>query len=428
MAGSDRYPFRFRVRPDEQHSDRHNGHGQGYESDESLEDQIGHEAILPRATGRALKAASDFTENRRGRRRPLVRQTAGVAPVSSAPSGRDSQLDVALLPLRVFLGVTFCFAGLQKLANPNFFRAASPSSIQAQLVGALHSSPIHPFLGDLVHLAVPLGIVIALGELAIGLGVLAGTLTRVAAVAGMVLSLGLFLTVSFHDTPYYTGSDIVFLLAFSPLAIAGAGRRFTVTALLERQAIAAATAASANPKPVAVPTGGGDTAADEGRRRLVLTGVAVAALSTVWALAGGLAAGVGRAIGGTKAPSSQSILAAGSSSGTPAPETPGAGDHGGVEVGLASQVPVGGAASFKDPATGDPAVVVRSSSTTFLAFDAVCPHAGCTVAFDHRNDILVCPCHGSQFNASTGSVETGPAVRGLRPIAITESGGVLYTS
>ena len=47
-----------------------------------------------------------------------------------------------LLPLRLFLGVTFVFAGLQKLANPDFFRASSPISIHAQLVGASRTSPI----------------------------------------------------------------------------------------------------------------------------------------------------------------------------------------------------------------------------------------------------------------------------------------------
>ncbi len=41
-----------------------------------------------------------------------------------------------LLPLRVFLGFTFSFAGLQKLANPGFFDASNPASIQAQLAGA----------------------------------------------------------------------------------------------------------------------------------------------------------------------------------------------------------------------------------------------------------------------------------------------------
>ena len=50
----------------------------------------------------------------------------------------------ALLPLRAFLGITFCFAGLQKLANPNFFDPNSPSGIQAQLVAANRTSPLHP--------------------------------------------------------------------------------------------------------------------------------------------------------------------------------------------------------------------------------------------------------------------------------------------
>jgi hypothetical protein len=50
----------------------------------------------------------------------------------------------ALLPLRAFLGFTFCFAGLQRLANPGFFQASNPGSIQAQLAGSARSSPIHP--------------------------------------------------------------------------------------------------------------------------------------------------------------------------------------------------------------------------------------------------------------------------------------------
>ena len=52
----------------------------------------------------------------------------------------------ALMPLRLFLGVTFIYAGLQKLANPNFFRAASPISIQAQLIASSHTSPLHAIL------------------------------------------------------------------------------------------------------------------------------------------------------------------------------------------------------------------------------------------------------------------------------------------
>jgi thiosulfate dehydrogenase [quinone] large subunit len=72
----------------------------------------------------------------------------------------------ALLPLRAFLGFTFCFAGLQKLANPNFFNANSPSGIQAQLIASIRISPLHSILGHFLHFATALGVLIALGELA----------------------------------------------------------------------------------------------------------------------------------------------------------------------------------------------------------------------------------------------------------------------
>src|SRR5580698_9703055 len=55
-----------------------------------------------------------------------------------------------LMPLRLFLGVTFLFAGLQKLANPNFLKNSSPVSIHAQLVGATHLSPIHALTSHLI--------------------------------------------------------------------------------------------------------------------------------------------------------------------------------------------------------------------------------------------------------------------------------------
>jgi thiosulfate dehydrogenase [quinone] large subunit len=70
--------------------------------------------------------------------------------------------------------------------------------------------------------------------------------------------------------------------------------------------------------------------------------------------------------------------------------------------------------------------VVQRQAGQFLAFDAVCPHAGCTVQYQQSQDIFVCPCHGSLFNASTGAVEQGPAATGLRSIPISEANGQLY--
>ena len=98
-------------------------------------------------------------------------------PSSSAPC----LLGRALLPLRAFLGFTFCLAGLQKLANPRFFDAADPASIQSQLAGAARRSPVHALISPLAHVAVPLGVLIAFGELAVGVGTLLGLKARLAA-------------------------------------------------------------------------------------------------------------------------------------------------------------------------------------------------------------------------------------------------------
>jgi thiosulfate dehydrogenase (quinone) large subunit len=102
--------------------------------------------------------------------------TSKPAPSPAAPEA----LGRVLLPLRAFLGFTFCFAGLQKLANPQFFDAADPASIQAQLAGAARRSPVDALISPLTHVAIPLGILIALGELAVGVGTLLGLRARLA--------------------------------------------------------------------------------------------------------------------------------------------------------------------------------------------------------------------------------------------------------
>src|SRR4051812_50203654 len=85
-----------------------------------------------------------------------------------------------------------------------------------------HQSPIGWMLGLSAHAPVLVGVSIALGELAVGLATLVGLWVRVAAVGGLLLSLTFFLTVSFHTRPYYYGSDIVFVFAWTAPLLAGA--------------------------------------------------------------------------------------------------------------------------------------------------------------------------------------------------------------
>jgi thiosulfate dehydrogenase [quinone] large subunit len=93
-------------------------------------------------------------------------------------------------------------------------------------------------------------------------------------------------------------------------------------------------------------------------------------------------------------------------------------------LGPAQAVAVGGAASFSDPATGDPAFVVQPTAGRYLGFDATCPHQGCPVQFAGKR--FECPCHGAQFDTATGEVLRGPATSPLRKITVKEAGGTLY--
>ncbi|MHB8681838.1 MAG: Rieske 2Fe-2S domain-containing protein [Acidimicrobiales bacterium] len=385
----------------------------------------------------------------------------------------------ALLPLRLFLGATFTFAGLQKLANPAFFRASDPNSIQAQLAGAARRSPVHALVSPLVHVAVPLGIVIALAETAIGIGTLIGLWSRVAAAGGAVLAFSLFLTVSFHAKPYYTGADIVFVFAWLPLVLAGSGGVLSVDGALaafvrhrdgappdtivpipfdtvrqvcghfEDGRCTARRNAPCEPGPC--PYLAGKAVAAERRqageldRRTFATKGALAGVVAAGSLLlGGAAAALGRLAGGTSTARTTGTLP-GPGSAAPTTTTTGAGPTAttspaattttagatpaGTRIGPAKDVPVGGAAQFQDPTTGDPSLVVQPQAGTFLAFDAVCPHAGCIVEYDPNGHRFVCPCHGSQFNGRTGAVETGPAVTGLGRIRIAEgSDGQLYVT
>ncbi|MFF4317248.1 TQO small subunit DoxD [Streptomyces sp. NPDC001568] len=143
--------------------------------------------------------------------------------LSGAPSDlRDRAARYALLPLRLFLGVTFVYAGLDKLTDSAFLSASGAGSIGDMMRGVRDTSAI-PALVDLA-LKAPVGfaVVLAAGELLVGLATLAGLLTRLAAAGGALIALSLWLTVSWAVTPYYYGNDLVYLVAWLPLVLAGA--------------------------------------------------------------------------------------------------------------------------------------------------------------------------------------------------------------
>lgn len=144
-----------------------------------------------------------------------------VAPSKPSPL-KERAARYALLPLRIFLGVTFVYAGLDKLTDSAFLAATGDGSIGDQMRAVRDSSAIPAMVDMALEAPVAFGTVIALGELLVGLGVLAGLLTRIAALGGALIALSLWLTVSWAVSPYYYGNDLVYLMAWTPLIIAGA--------------------------------------------------------------------------------------------------------------------------------------------------------------------------------------------------------------
>ncbi|MEU6596992.1 DoxX family protein [Streptomyces flaveolus] len=134
---------------------------------------------------------------------------------------RDTARHYALLPLRVFLGITFVYAGLDKLTDSAFMKSGGAGSVGDTMRAARDSAAI-PALVDLaLKSPVLFGYAIALGELAVGIGILLGLFGRLAALGGALISLSLWLTVSWATTPYYYGNDLAYLMAWLPLILAG---------------------------------------------------------------------------------------------------------------------------------------------------------------------------------------------------------------
>ena len=90
----------------------------------------------------------------------------------------------------------------------------------------------------------------------------------------------------------------------------------------------------------------------------------------------------------------------------------------GTLLGLAADVPVGGGKVY----TAAKVVVTQPSKGEFKALSAVCTHVGC-LCNQVADGTINCPCHGSKFKITDGSVVAGPAPASLPAAKITVSGG-----
>jgi len=58
-------------------------------------------------------------------------------------------------------------------------------------------------------------------------------------------------------------------------------------------------------------------------------------------------------------------------------------------------------------------VVIINSGGSFIALAETCTHQGCNVYYSKSNNLLMCPCHGANFNMN-GDVTAGPAPSPLK--------------
>ncbi|MEU5400801.1 Rieske (2Fe-2S) protein [Streptomyces sp. NPDC005963] len=97
--------------------------------------------------------------------------------------------------------------------------------------------------------------------------------------------------------------------------------------------------------------------------------------------------------------------------------TPGGGGAG-TELAKVADIPEGGGKVVGD------VVITQPTAGDFKAFSSKCTHQGCLVK-DVTDNLIHCPCHDSRFDASDGSVRSGPATAPLPPASITVEGGLI---
>jgi thiosulfate dehydrogenase (quinone) large subunit len=303
---------------------------------------------------------------------------------------------LALLPLRLFLGVTFVYAGFEKLSDPGFLVEGSGSYIGADLEGFATGTPggwvLETFALPHPELA---GVGVALAEIAIGLLAVTGRFTRVAAAAGLGLNLLLFLTATWHTSPYFLGSDIAFVFAWLPFVLAGAEGQPALDHVPPR----AVRLRRRGRLPV--PEVGGPVLTRRAAiaQALGFTGALTAALAGLGVLARGELPA--RAAGPVAA----------------APPEP---------IALAADLAPGRALTFTSPVDGTAGLLIRQADGTLAALGATCTHAGCDVVW--RDGRVICPCHRSTFDLRTGAPQRGPATEPLPVLAVFERDGEIHVS
>ena len=268
--------------------------------------------------------------------------------------------------MRIWLGVTWIYAGWDKASDPGFLTAGSPSFIGTQLSAFAANSPIGFIFNKLAESATQVGVFIIFAEFAIGIATLLWIAPTWAAFGGFAMSLTLWLASTWNVKPYFLASNSAYTILWLSyfLFLYGSRRRSKVS--LDRRGFIRAS-----------------------------TVVAIAVAGAV------LGRFIPKSIPGVSAAPKNIIKGA--------------------------SLQVGENHNFVSKA-GTPAVLFRTKNGIF-AYSAVCTHAGCTVQYNTASKNLQCGCHGAVFDPANGAkVLAGPTTTPLAKIKIATEGAWIVES
>lgn len=99
-----------------------------------------------------------------------------------------------------------------------------------------------------------------------------------------------------------------------------------------------------------------------------------------------------------------------------------------LPIATVDEMPVGAAKTFSYPEGSTPRLLVRTGTTTFVAYDQQCTHLLCPVVPAVAEGKLHCPCHHGWFDLATGRPLAGPPRRALPRILVEVRGGTVWAT
>jgi Rieske Fe-S protein len=73
-------------------------------------------------------------------------------------------------------------------------------------------------------------------------------------------------------------------------------------------------------------------------------------------------------------------------------------------------------------------ILIADDSMKLYAYNATCTHLGCQVGYQPALHLVMCPCHGSIFDPTSGRVMQGPARSSLTAIKLEVDQDEIYAA